>query len=132
MVERKNKEEDNLYRIKEILFGDDLQTVNQRFSELKDEWEHNLTSFKETTTEHLDKIKNHHDEHVQDFEQMRKQFLEKIEALRLEMNEQMHILQQQIKNHEDKVSDELLAINERQVSKSELSELLKGIIEKLQ
>lgn len=132
MDQDKNKEEDNLYRIKEILFGEDLQTVNQRFAELKTEWEENLTTLKTATDEHLQNIKSFQEDQKEHLEKIQQQFQEKLESLRLEISEQVHVLEQKIKNHETSVSEELASLNEKQVSKTELAELLKGIIEKLQ
>ncbi|MBN2615049.1 MAG: hypothetical protein JXR71_05090 [Bacteroidales bacterium] len=132
MDPHKHNEEDNLYRIKEILFGEDLQTVNQRFADLKTEWEESLSTLKAATDGHLQNIQSFQENQTQHLEKIQQQFQEKLEAVRVEISAQVEGLERHIKQHETSISEALDSLNEKQVSRTELAELLKGIIEKLQ
>ncbi len=128
MENQQNKEGDNLLRIKEILFGEDLQDVEKRLQELKSGFAQSLKEFQADIEDTISDLKTKQEKNAFMIQEVNQK---KLHELKAEFSEQLTSLKGLLENQNEIIDQKLSELRNSQVSKKELSTFLEEIIQKL-
>jgi len=128
MENQQNKEVDNLLRVKELLFGEDLQEVNKQFEALKKDLEKSLKEFEAGLENTISDLKAKQEKNAFMIQEVNQKKLKEISS---EFNEQISSLKTSLENQNVANDEKLDELKNAQVSKKEMIAFLQEIIEKL-
>lgn len=129
MENQSGKEGENLLRIKEILFGEDLQEVDKNIKEIKTDFSKSLEELRTGIENNLSEIKTKQED---DSHAIQDDYQKKLQKLNSEFNEQFTSLKSLLENQNEVIDKKLDELRKAHVSKNEFIGLLEEIIQKLQ
>lgn len=129
MENQSGKEGENLLRIKEILFGEDLQEVDKNIKEIKTDLSKSLEELRNGIESNISEIKTKQEK---DTHAIRDDYQKKLQELNSEFAEHFSSLKSLLETQNEVIDKKLDELRKAHVSKSELIGLLEEIIQKLQ